>query len=127
MPIYDNEGHRIGQRMMFSDLDEGALREIAQQTGGVFFRAADNDTIAAAFKAIDKAQKIEFQAQSYLVTTELFWWLATPGLAVLVLAALLARPPGWTRTSAGQTHPGVAPAHVASNVFGAQKPRQTVP
>jgi Ca-activated chloride channel homolog len=97
MPVDDGSGHKR-YRMWLSDLDEGALREIAQQTGGAFFRAADNDTIAAAFKAIDKAQKIEFQAQSYLITTELFWWLAVPGLAVLIAAALLARPPGWTRS-----------------------------
>jgi Ca-activated chloride channel family protein len=42
---------------------------------------------------IDRSQKIEFQAKSYLITTELFWWLAAPGLGFLALAALLARPP----------------------------------
>lgn len=49
---------------------------------------ADTDTIESAFRAIDRAQKIEFQAKSYLVTTELFWWLAGPGLGLLFLAAL---------------------------------------
>jgi len=92
MPIFDDNGRRIATRRMLSDLDEGALREIADTTGGKFFRAADTDTIEGAFKAIDKAQKIEFQAKSYLVTTELFWWLATPALAALALAAALGRP-----------------------------------
>jgi len=68
------------------------LREIATMTGGKFFRVADTDTIESAFKAIDRAQKIEFQAKSYLITTELFWWLAAPGLSALALAALFARP-----------------------------------
>jgi Ca-activated chloride channel homolog len=107
MPIFNDDGRRVGQRMVPSDLDEGELREIARQTGGAFFRAADNSTIAAAFEAIDKAQKIEFQAQSYLVSTELFWWLAAPGLALVIGAGLLARPPGWSRrrknSSAGPT------------------------
>ncbi|MEO6568462.1 MAG: VWA domain-containing protein [Opitutaceae bacterium] len=102
MPVFNNDGRRAGQRMVMSDLDEGELREIASQTGGAFFRATDNDTIEAAFKAIDKAQKIEFQAQSYLIATELFWWLAAPGFAVLIVAALLARPPGWSRSPAGK-------------------------
>jgi Ca-activated chloride channel family protein len=72
-----------------SDLDEGALREISRITGGHFYRADDLKTAESAFKAIDKAQKIEFQAKSYLITTELFLWPATPGLVALILAALL--------------------------------------
>jgi Ca-activated chloride channel homolog len=96
VPIYDDQGRRVTYRRMLSDLDEGALREIASTTGGKFFRASDTDTIEGAFKAIDRAQKIEFQAKSYLQTTELFWWLAAPGLAALILAAALARP-AWRR------------------------------
>ena len=91
-PVLDDKGRKIGYRRIPSDLDEGALREIAEATGGKFFRAAETDTIEGAFRAIDKAQKIEFQAKSYLVTTELFWWLAAPGLCALCLAALFARP-----------------------------------
>jgi len=75
-----------------ADLDEDALIDIADATGGKYFRAADSDTIENAFTAIDRAQKIEFQAHSYLVTTELFPWLAVPGALLLLLAALLARP-----------------------------------
>jgi Ca-activated chloride channel family protein len=91
-PVFDDHGRRISTRRIPADLDEGALREIAAATGGKFFRAFDIDTAENAFKAIDKAQKIEFQAKSYLLTTELFGWLAAPGLALLALAALFARP-----------------------------------
>jgi Ca-activated chloride channel family protein len=93
VPLYDDNGRKVSYRRMLSDLDEGTLREIATLTGGKFFRVADTDTIESAFKAIDRAQKIEFQAKSYLVATELFWWLAGPGLLALTAAALLARPP----------------------------------
>ena len=93
-PIIDERTQRkTGYRRMLSDLDEGALRDIANATGGKFFRADDTGTIENAFRVIDRSQKIEFQAKSYLITTELFWWLAAPGLAFLALAALLARPP----------------------------------
>lgn len=98
VPVFDNAGRKIGTRQMFSDLDEGALREIADTTGGKFFRAMDNDTIENAFTAIDRAQKIEFQAKSYLVATELFWWLAAPGLLALVLSAALTQ--NFRRTAA---------------------------
>ena len=91
-PVFDDKGRKIGYRRVAADLDEGSLREIANATGGKFFRAFDTDTAESAFKAIDKAQKIEFQSKSYLLTTELFGWLAAPGLGVLVLAAAFARP-----------------------------------
>lgn len=92
VPIYDDQGRKVTYRRMLSDLDEGTLREIANQTGGKFFRASDTGTIESAFRAIDRAQKIEFQAKSYLVTTELFAWAAWPGLGLLVLGAAAARP-----------------------------------
>ncbi len=92
VPVYDDQNRRVGTRRMLSDLDEGQLRQIAEATGGKFFRVADTDTIESTFKAIDRAQKIEFQAKSSLITTELFWWLAAPGLGFLAIAALVARP-----------------------------------
>lgn len=93
MPVFDDNGNKLGYRRYPSDLDEGQLRAIADATGGQFFRAADSDTIARAFAAIDQAQKIEFTAKSYLLTTELFIWFAGPGAALLFLGALLALPP----------------------------------
>ena len=93
MPVFDERGNKVGYRRAISDLDEGQLRAIADATGGRFFRAVDVDTTEKAFAAIDAAQKIEFQAKSYLVSTELFVWAALPGAALLFLGALLALPP----------------------------------
>lgn len=97
-PIEIN-GETRYNRIYNRDVDPDLLRQIADTTGGHFFRAEDPDTIKNAFDAIDRAQKIEFQAKSYLVTTELFWWLAVPGLLALVAAALAARPP-WRKAAA---------------------------
>lgn len=104
MPVFDDKGNKIGLRRMVSDLDEDALRGIAETTGGHYFRAADSDTIKGAFDAIDRARKIEFQAKSYLVTTELFYWFAVPGLLALFLGAGLTRRPSG-RTSARPDSP----------------------
>lgn len=93
MPVFDDSGNKIGYRRAISDLDEGQLRAMADATGGKFFRAFDVDTAEKAFAAIDAAQKIEFQAKSYLLTTELFHWCALPGVVLLFLGALLALPP----------------------------------
>lgn len=93
MPVFDDTGRRLGSRRVISDLDEGQLRAISDATGGKFFRAFDIDTAEKAFAAIDQAQKIEFTAKSYLLTTELFHWLAVPGAVLLFLGALFALPP----------------------------------
>ena len=91
-PVFDDHGRKIGYRRIPADLDEDALRSIAQATGGSFFRAAETGTIESAFKSIDRSQKIEFQAKSYLLTNELFAWLAVPGLALLGIGAFLTKP-----------------------------------
>jgi len=90
-PVFDDAGKKIGYRRIAADLDEGALRAIAETTGGRFFRAAETGTVESAFEAIDSSQKIEFQAKSYLLTTELFPWLAAPGLALFGTGAWLSR------------------------------------
>ena len=109
-PIFDQSGRKVGYRRIPSDLDEDALRGIAETTGGHFFRSTDTKTIESAFKAIDKAQKIEFQAKSYLITTELFIWPAAPGLFALLLSALLSLP-RFSRPPAGKRGPATASAH----------------
>jgi Ca-activated chloride channel family protein len=90
IPIMEN-GRKIGYGRIKADLDQVLLHAIADTTGGHFYRADDVNTIESAFKAINRAQKIEFQAKSYLVTSELFHWLAIPGACLLILGALLNR------------------------------------
>ena len=96
-PVFDEQGHKIGYRRILADLDENALRDISTLTGGHFFRAADTGTIESAFRDIDQGEKIEFAARSYLLTTELFPWLAGPALVLLSLSGWLARPRGRSR------------------------------
>jgi Ca-activated chloride channel family protein len=88
-PVFDQNNQIIGYRRVMSDLDQNTLIEIANLTGGRAFRADEAKAIENAFAAIDRAQKIEFQAKSYLLTTELFAWLAAPGLFLLIAAGLL--------------------------------------
>jgi Ca-activated chloride channel family protein len=90
-PIFDETGKKVSYTWIEADLDEGALKDIAETTGGRFFRAADTGTIESAFTSIDASQKIEFQAKSYLLTTELFPWLAVPGLALFGAGAWVSR------------------------------------
>ena len=100
LPVRDDHGNTITYTQILADLDEGALINIANQTGGRFFRARDADTVKEAFEAIDRAQKIEFEAHSYLITTELFPWFAVPGLAILLLSGVALAWPSLRRAAA---------------------------
>ena len=88
-PMMDMNGRIFDYTQRFSDLDENTLNAVSEQTGGRFFRARNADTIESAFKSIDQAQKIEFEAKSYLLTTELFPWFAGPGFLCLLSAGLI--------------------------------------
>lgn len=121
-PVLDEQtGRLLGYTRKMSDLDEGTLIEIANATGAKFFRAADSDTIEKTFAAIDRAQKIEFQAKSYLLTTELFAWFASVGAALIFIGALGALPPRWPFTRRGRTNPPGAPAASAARAAPAAK------
>ena len=95
MPVFDANNRRIGRRMVLSDLDEAALRVISEQTGGKFFRASDIDTTEAAFKAIDGAKKLRFESRTKRAR-ELFPWLVSGSLGLLLAGGLLAYTP-WRR------------------------------
>ncbi len=107
VPVFDQRtGERLGTTRRFNDLDESTLRAIANMTGGRYFRVDDTATVQQAFAAIDRTQKIEFQAKSYLLTTELFAWPAGAGAVCFLLGAALAR----TRVRGVRprpAHPGV--------------------
>lgn len=88
MPVSDKSGRTVAYRRVVSDLDEPTLIDMAKETGGRYFRATDPETTESAFKAIDRAQKIEFSAQSFMVTSEVFAWFALPGSVFLAFAGI---------------------------------------
>jgi len=92
MPVFDEDGNKLGYQTMLSDLDEHALEQIADSTGGHYFRAMDSHTIDAAFAAIDREHKIEFDAKSNIRAQEFFQYAAWPGLALFIYGMWLARP-----------------------------------
>jgi Ca-activated chloride channel family protein len=92
MPVFDEDGRKLGYQRVLSDLDEASLQQIAETTGGRYFRAADADTADAAFAAIDKERKIDFEAKATIRAHELFAAAAWPGLALFAMGFWLARP-----------------------------------
>ncbi|MFH0921870.1 MAG: VWA domain-containing protein [Fibrobacterota bacterium] len=72
-----------------SDIDENALRAIATETNGRFFRAKDPKSLVDIYGQIDKLEKTEIKAQMFTTYTELFTWFAGLALFALLLELLL--------------------------------------
>ncbi len=77
----------IRRQMIQVDLDEKALTQIADMTGGKYFRATDNRTLKSIYKEIDKMERTKIDVTAYKRYSELYngWLLA--GLAFVLLEA----------------------------------------
>ena len=87
-PVFDYKGRRIGTEMHESEVDNLLLRDIAETTGGYFFRAMDTKTVQEAFEGIDQATKAEIKVPPLQVTHELYLWFLGPSAVCLALAFL---------------------------------------
>jgi Ca-activated chloride channel family protein len=75
--------------MMKSDLDEQLLADIAQPTGGKFFRAQNTEKLKEIYDTIDKMEKTQIKTKLYTSYADKFFpWLAW-GALVLLLENLL--------------------------------------
>jgi Ca-activated chloride channel family protein len=71
-----------------ADLDVGMLTDIANQTGGRFFRATDSDELAQAYRAIDALEPVPQQGAALRPRYELFRWSLLASLALFAIGAL---------------------------------------
>jgi Ca-activated chloride channel family protein len=72
------------------DIDEDALRKIADVGGGKFFRAADYDSIKRVYQEINKLETSKVAVKHFEHTQEYFAWAVYPGLLFLGLEIFLA-------------------------------------
>jgi Ca-activated chloride channel family protein len=71
------------------DIDEETLRQIANKTGGKYFRADKTDTLRTIYDEIDRLEKTEVEVKKYQQYRELFMWVALPALVILLLEIIL--------------------------------------
>ena len=76
-------------QMVPVDIDEDTLQKIASQTGGKYYRADNSARFQAIYAEIDKLEKTEKEVKKYSQHRELFAWVITPGLGLLLLELLL--------------------------------------
>jgi Ca-activated chloride channel family protein len=89
-PQVDAFGRRVYVSMPV-DVDEVTLRQIADTTGGRYFRATDTESLRSIYQEIDQLEKSPHEGLQYLDFHELYVWLAVPALLLLAGEALLAQ------------------------------------
>lgn len=68
-----------------SDLDEETLKDIAELTGGQYFRAKDKDRLEEIYEELDKLEPIEFEEKEYKPVTLLYPYPLALALGMLFL------------------------------------------
>ncbi|KGN72454.1 aerotolerance regulator BatA [Porphyromonas macacae] len=70
-PVPTAFGTRV--QMMPVDIDENILTEMADLTGGKYFRAVDNHSLNEIYREIDQLEKTKLSTQSFHTKHEEFW------------------------------------------------------
>jgi Ca-activated chloride channel family protein len=71
------------------EIDEAILREIAQTTGGRYFRATDNDKLVEVYNEIDKLEKSKIDVRQFSRKEEKFLTPAIVAFCLLMIEMLL--------------------------------------
>jgi Ca-activated chloride channel family protein len=86
---YDPFGRKV-YRQVPVDIDEDTLTQIAERTGGKYYRADTTKTLRAIYAEIDRLEKTEMETAKYASWEELMGYAAVPAVVLLVLEMLLA-------------------------------------
>lgn len=70
-------------------IDEALLQDVAQQTGGRYFRARDAQALKRIYEQIDQLEKVPQRVKTYVRWTDLYRWPLGLAIAALVLELLL--------------------------------------
>jgi Ca-activated chloride channel family protein len=86
VPVTDDHGRQqlVAARV---DVDEAGMRQVAEATGGTFYRATDTQSLRDVYADIDRLEKTTRTIKGFTEHDERFAWFAVPGL-FLVLTEL---------------------------------------
>jgi Ca-activated chloride channel family protein len=74
-----------------SEIDEETLKEIADITGGLYFRAEDDVGLQEIYETINELERSQVEVRTFTRYSELAVWFMVPAALILVLEALLRR------------------------------------
>lgn len=78
-------------QMVPVEIDEEVLKNVADITGGKYFRATGNKKLEEIYQEIDKLEKTKVEITSYRQATELFYSWVLIGLLLLITENILSR------------------------------------
>ncbi len=89
--MYPVEDPVFGKRYVHMDteIDEALLKNIADETGGLYFRAKDKEGFREIYKTIGKLEKTKIETKEYANYTELAGFFILPGFILLLLEIIL--------------------------------------
>ena len=87
MPVRDPFGRRR-LAMVDVEIDEHSLKQIAEVTGGRYFRATDTDSLEKVYDVINELEKTKRTIKKYEDYQELYLWPLIPGLVLLLIERL---------------------------------------
>ena len=81
-----------GERYVYQrvDIDEDTLKEIAQKTKGLYFRADDTDKLKEIYDTIDHLEKTEVEVKTHAEYRELYSYLLLVAFSMIMLWGVLA-------------------------------------
>ena len=85
---YDPFGRPVRQKVK-ADIDEETLKQMAQFTGGRYFRATNKASLAEIFDEIDKMEKTKMSVREFSRRDEEFLPFALAAIALLLMHVLL--------------------------------------
>ncbi len=88
-PRVDMYGNIIDFVQMKVEIDEKTLTEIAQSTGGEYFRATDKDKLEAIYDQINLLEKSKVEISDFTTYHERYLILVLVAIAILILETLL--------------------------------------
>jgi Ca-activated chloride channel homolog len=87
-PVIDPFTGREHLQPTYVEIDEEALKEIADKTGGRYFRATDKDSLASIYAEIDRLERSKISEVRYLQYTEHYKPLVIAALGLMAVAAV---------------------------------------
>lgn len=90
MPYVNVFGQKDYQQVKV-DIDEETLTQVAERTGGKYFRADNSENLRKIYAEIDRLEKTDFEVKKYQQFEELFHWVILSGLFVLLLEIILSQ------------------------------------
>ena len=83
-PLFDERGREVDTVLLDVEIDEESLREIAEKTGGEYFRATDKESLKRIYDEINSMEKSKVEVLEFTLVHEEYLKFVLWALALLI-------------------------------------------